>query len=180
VNVKYYPNNLHLMKRIITAIIILWSIQNVNGQYQYGEKTLAPYVGLIVNNEKTLENDIRYFLKGEVGMLYGKPDKSIGSCSSGEFGSYFKLGTEFNAGPDRFILGPKVGYEFSLLILGGRISIVDYTDFKTQDIRLVPEVGISLLGRANLFYGFNIHLNENRFQEISRNRVTLSVNFVGW
>ncbi len=168
------------MKRMITAIIILVFVQNVSGQYQYGDKTLAPYIGLIVNNERTIGNDIRYFLKGEVGMLYGKPDKSISSCFSGELGSYFKLGTEFNTGPDSFIVGPKIGYEFSLLILGGGISMVDYTDFKTQDIRLVPEVGISLLGRANLFYGFNIHLNENRFQEISRNRVTLSVNFVGW
>jgi hypothetical protein len=165
------------MKRIITAIIILWSIQNVNGQ----KAKFSPYVGIIRKSENFVKSDIRYILRGDIGMLYGKDIEFDLRHGNGTVGySGIKIGSEFNVGPDNFVIGPKIGYELDLLFFGGSINFVDYTDFKTQDFRFMPEVGFSILGRVNLFYSYSIPLGENKISGVGSNRLGLTVNFTGW
>ena len=64
------------------------------------------------------------------------------------------------------IIGPKIGFDCSNAALipwatipwGGRIDIIDYTDGKQTSIKILPQVGLSLLSIINIYYGYNIPL----------------------
>jgi hypothetical protein len=111
---------------------------------------------------------------GEVGVIYGYVIN--GSCSPGGLMGW-KLASEFNFSGKNFIIGPKIRAELDFALFGTRLSIVDYTDFTYHDIKLLPELGLSLIGSANLFYGYNFSLTNRRIPNIGTHRLSLTVNF---
>jgi hypothetical protein len=74
------------------------------------------------------------------------------------------------------IIGPKIGYEFTAGLIGLAADMTYYTDFDRESLMVTPKAGLSLLGFANLFYGYNIFLSDDRFGIISRNRFSLVFN----
>jgi len=77
---------------------------------------------------------------------------------------------------DRFILGPKLGYEITAGLLGIAADVTYYSDFKRDAWVFTPRAGVSVLGFVNLFYGRNIGLSQYRFEEVDKNRFSLVFN----
>lgn len=75
-----------------------------------------------------------------------------------------------------FILGPKIGYEITAGLIGLAADVTYYTDFDRESLVVTPKAGLSVLGFANLFYGYNITLSEDSFKSISKNRFSLVFN----
>ena len=87
------------------------------------------------------------------------------------------LSSEFNFASD-FVLGGKLGYEIAWVRwapITARLSYAYYTDFTNQDMRVIPELGINLFGFLHLTYGYNIPLQNEEFNSISRNRISLII-----
>ncbi|MEX2595358.1 MAG: hypothetical protein WEC59_00400 [Salibacteraceae bacterium] len=113
-------------------------------------------------------------LMGDVGVIYGTTKGADGCPTAYYYGP--KLSLEFNFNPNNFILAPKVSYEYHLVLIGARISIIDFINFSQHDFRLTPEAGISLNGGMNLFYGYNIPITDNTLDYITNHRLSLTIN----
>jgi hypothetical protein len=62
----------------------------------------------------------------------------------------------------RHLMCNKVGYEyFSMVMWGGRLNVVHYTDFHSNQFFVRPEIGYSLLSLVTLTYGYNFKLPGN-------------------
>ena len=113
---------------------------------------------------------------GEIGIMYYK-DLGEGPCNPGiVLGP--KVSSEFNFRFNQFVIGPKISYEADLWFLGIRFNVIDYTNFKKNDFRFTPEIGLTFLGDLDLFYGYNILLSSTKFDFIGTNRVTLTINIL--
>lgn len=78
---------------------------------------------------------------------------------------------------DEPIIGPKIGYEVTAGLFGLAADMTYYTDFDNESLMLTPRAGVTLLGFANLFYGYNINLSpQEPFKIISPNRFSLIFN----
>lgn len=73
-------------------------------------------------------------------------------------------------------IAPKIGYEYDIVGLSLRLSTVNYFQERNSELRLLPEIGISLCGWANLTYGYGIPLNNGDITDIGHHRVALSFN----
>ena len=82
-----------------------------------------------------------------------------------------------------FLIGPKLGYEFTAGLFGASLDVTYFIDQNYGPENLdrnawvtTPKVGISILGFADLFYGYEIPLSSERISSISRNRFSLTFN----
>lgn len=82
-----------------------------------------------------------------------------------------------------FLIGPKIGYEFTAGVFGLAADITYFIDenYGDEGIRrrawvTTPKAGISILGFANLFYGYEIPISSERISSISRHRFSLTFN----
>jgi hypothetical protein len=81
------------------------------------------------------------------------------------------------------LLGPKLGYEFTAGLFGAAADMTYFIDHNydgeggnRKSVYVTPKVGVSILGFANLFYGYAIPLTEERIGTITRNRFSLVFN----
>jgi len=81
------------------------------------------------------------------------------------------------------LLGPKVGYEFTAGFLGVAADITYFIDQNYNEVGddrrawvVTPKAGLSILGFANLFYGYQIPLSDERITSIYRHRFSLVIN----
>jgi len=84
---------------------------------------------------------------------------------------------------NNLLLGPKVGYEFTAGVFGASLDVTYFIDqnygSEARDRTAwvtTPKVGISILGFADLFYGYEIPLSPERITSVSRNRFSLVFN----
>ena len=82
-----------------------------------------------------------------------------------------------------FLIGPKLGYEFTAGMFGASLDVTYFIDQNYGPENLdrkawvtTPKVGLSILGFADLFYGYEIPLSKERISSISRNRFSLAFN----
>jgi hypothetical protein len=82
-----------------------------------------------------------------------------------------------------FLIGPKIGYEFTAGMIGASLDVTYFIDqnYGTEKIDrtawvTTPKVGISILGFADLFYGYEIPISTDRITSTSRNRFSLVFN----
>lgn len=87
-----------------------------------------------------------------------------------------RIGMESNFNKNDFIVGTKIGYELSGMVVCFRGNAISYFHQGKTDLRLLPEVGLSLFGAVNLTYGYSIPLLDYRISSISNHRLTLTVN----
>lgn len=89
-----------------------------------------------------------------------------------------RLGVESNLLPDNDqIIAPKIGFEVAQLIIITRLSFIDYIKGNQSELRIVPEVGLTLLGLVNITYGYGQRINATRIEGISAHRFGVSINF---
>jgi hypothetical protein len=81
------------------------------------------------------------------------------------------------------LVAPKVGYEFTAGVFGAALDVSYFIDHNYNDEgstrrawAVTPKVGLSILGFANLYYGYQIPLSETEITSITRNQFTLTVN----
>ena len=81
------------------------------------------------------------------------------------------------------LIGPKVGYEVTVGVIGLAIDATYFIDYNydgesnTRNAWVTtPKAGLSILGFADLFYGYSIPLSEQTITSISRNRLSLVIN----
>ena len=81
------------------------------------------------------------------------------------------------------LVGPKLGYEFTAGLLGAAFDVTYFIDhnYNAEGANrkawvATPKIGLSILGFADLFYGYSIPLSEERITSISRNRFSLVFN----
>lgn len=81
------------------------------------------------------------------------------------------------------LLGPKAGYELTAGILGIAADVTYFIDKNYNEAGddreawvLTPKAGLTILGFADLFYGYQIPLSETKITTISRNRFSLIIN----
>lgn len=74
-----------------------------------------------------------------------------------------------------FIIAPKIGFEYSVLILTFRLTGINYFQNSNSNFYIYPEVGISLGGSVNLTYGYN-SLKNCEIDGLSKHRIGLSIN----
>jgi hypothetical protein len=113
----------------------------------------------------------QYF--GELNLLFSKID--CGMCSPCVISGPF-IGVESNFNQNNWLYGFKSGYQFAGLFLSLRGSFINYIDKGHSDLRILPEIGLSFLGIANLNYGYNIPLLNFESTLISRHRISLVIN----
>lgn len=86
----------------------------------------------------------------------------------------FRLGVESNLKADNFVWGPKIGYEAAgTTVL--RLSAVSYLDKANVDIRLLPEIGLSICGTISILYGYNIPLNDYQSSNIGYHKFSVCI-----
>lgn len=62
------------------------------------------------------------------------------------------------------VFGPKLSAEINLFFVGARINTIFYTaDFKSGNLKIRPEIGLSFLGLMNVFYGRTINCYRPEF-----------------
>jgi hypothetical protein len=83
-----------------------------------------------------------------------------------------------------YLIGPKLGYEFTAGVIGMSLDVTYFIDRNYGAERkdrtawvTTPKVGITALGFADLFYGYEIPLSSDRIDTISRNRFSIIFNF---
>jgi hypothetical protein len=82
---------------------------------------------------------------------------------------------------DRFILGPKIGYEMTFGVIATAVDVSHLIDISSNGNKekawaFTPKIGGTILGFATLYYGYQIPISENEIGGVNRNRFTLIFN----
>jgi len=109
---------------------------------------------------------------GELSLMYA--ETAMQHSGLGIYGPRLGVGMNFNA--DDFIFAPKLGFEIDVIFLSVRANAVGYINRGDVDLRLLPELGVSFFGLANLIYGYGIPVLSSELGSVSRHSVTLTVN----
>jgi len=77
----------------------------------------------------------------------------------------------------RNVTGYKLSAEVDWKIFACRINGIQYNEKnKPADVRIRPEIGITLLNLLSFFYGNNIPISKTELDDVPRNQYTLSLN----
>lgn len=71
------------------------------------------------------------------------------------------------------LLAPKIGYQFHAIFYAIAIEAKYLSDGKNNDLVLAPKAGFSILGMADLMYGYQISFNQNPFPGIDVHQFSL-------
>jgi hypothetical protein len=81
------------------------------------------------------------------------------------------------------LLGPKIGYEFTAGILGADLDMTYFIDHNynvegdnRKSLVVTPKIGLTILGFADFFYGYQIPISDQEITTIYRNRFSLVFN----
>jgi len=115
---------------------------------------------------------------GTQSSLYGEAGISrlryvydnVGQSSEAQ---YFSVEWTPTILPDkpRNIYGFKLGWEINIVMLALAAEIKYQTDFELDGWVATPKVGFGMFGMVNLYYGYNIWLNTNPFDEIRHHQL---------
>jgi hypothetical protein len=160
------------MKYKILCVFLLLKL------YSFGQKDSS-----IIEKERYEYEPHLYFsiglslqkqLVGDVGITYGKGITEHSGFVLGMMG--IKLASEFNFNRDKFFIAPKISAEIHVVLVGLRLSVIDYTNYVYHDVKITPEIGLSGLGYVSLLYGYNFSLNNSRLDYVAKHRLSLTFN----
>lgn len=93
--------------------------------------------------------------------------------------NFLSISNEFRFGKD-FVIGPKLSYSMFILLLEGKLSFVNYTNFKRNDFAIRPEIGYTHhKGYISFFYGRSFFFKKN-ILDLNRHNFTLLFRFPIW
>lgn len=109
----------------------------------------------------------------DFGLSYGRIRQRelsmIGAARSHGYFVGFGYGTNFS----NSIFTTKISYDIVEFVFAGRLSLVNYTDFRGNQTFVLPEVGLTFSGLVSIMYGYRIDLTDNAF-DVSRSSVSLT------
>ncbi|GAB3240791.1 hypothetical protein GCM10027346_35450 [Hymenobacter seoulensis] len=106
----------------------------------------------------------------EIGLVRHRVQwQALGVASGGPY-----VATDFRFTKDKLLIGPKVGYSFGAMALGGDLSAAYYTNFTKGQLVLTPALGVGAGGFVNLLYGYNLRFGGDRLAEVGRHRFSIS------
>jgi hypothetical protein len=115
----------------------------------------------------------------EIGLIYQSIYRHPLSLAS--HGGYFTV--DVFVDDKNLLLGPKAGYEFTagFLGIGGDVTYFIDNNYNEEGHNrrawvVTPKAGLSILGFANLFYGYQIPLSDERITTIYRHRFSITLN----
>ncbi|MBC8754589.1 hypothetical protein H2O64_07880 [Kordia sp. YSTF-M3] len=122
------------------------------------------------NSLRTLELEASYVLSS-----FPKKDPGFGAFAM-RF-QYISAGVEYLRLNRQDVYGIKLAYENSFSLISAQIG-TDYL-FSNNDsqIRLMPKVGITMIGWITLYYGWNINLLKNSSLQPSNHSFSLQFTF---
>lgn len=100
------------------------------------------------------------------GVTYGK----------GEYGIHFGPGVGIEYLPKRGVLAPKFWYEVEFIYVTGRLDVGYYRYQASTDLRLTPQIGLSLFGWLNAYYGYQVPLTHQELYFLARHRFAFTFN----
>jgi hypothetical protein len=75
------------------------------------------------------------------------------------------------------VYGFKIGYGWDIRFLSAAVEGKYQTNGKLDDVVLTPKAGIHLGKFLNLYYGYNISLNNSPFRSVGNNQLTMLATF---
>jgi hypothetical protein len=81
---------------------------------------------------------------------------------------------------DRDIFGIKAGYEYDIVVPCLAIEGKYQTDGRNSEAVITPKIGWGFTGKFHLFYGRNISLSGNPFQQMKHDQFSIIVNLSKW
>lgn len=105
---------------------------------------------------------------GLQNSFYAELGLALHECNygcTGFFSNAFYGSLEWIPSRNRDIYGVKIGYEINAYLLNLGLETKYQTDFKEKDVVLTPKIGLGLYGDLNIFYGYNISINNSPFRE---------------
>ncbi len=180
---KLYCITMHTgPKSWIAFIFLLCVIYSQNGQAQYADSLLRTPFHRYWTQQRLVPKlgvgaqDRAFF---EVGLswhhIYKHP---LTLLSKGPYCT-----VDIFIDKSNFLIGPKVGYEFTAGLIGVALDVTYFIDrnYGAEGIDrtawvTTPKIGLSVLGFANLFYGYEIPLSSERISSISRHRFSIAFN----
>jgi hypothetical protein len=117
---------------------------------------------------------------GEVGFAFYKI-KSSAWWIHNAWGPSIGVEYNFKFNADDFIIAPKIGYEyfFYASLLQAGLHVTDYINAGKHDVRLSPEIGISLLVVLNISYTYQLNISGEDLPAVSHSKLSLKINFPG-
>ena len=157
-----------MKKTYLSIILVTLSI------YSFGQNADS-----IIRNRSHLGITLGHISQNDnfwtIGAIKGKHYRSMRIPSRG-----YGLAAEFNFNQSNSIFGAKAFYEYNFgIIVGSRINATTYFKGSVRDFRVTPEIGLSGLGMINIFYGYNIPVSGSEINEVSRQRINITINIIG-
>lgn len=95
----------------------------------------------------------------ELGFML---DKNYSMFDFGVYGP--SIGSEFYLNTNNeLIIGPKIGTELNILLLGVELDLIEYTDFTEHSLHISPGVSFTFLGFVGLNYNYSIPIYNSDF-----------------
>lgn len=108
----------------------------------------------------------------QLGTIYGANYGNVHIPSKG-----FGLGVDIGKVNNKLTIGTKAFYEYNFFIASGfRLNAINYFSGEKIDFRLMPQVGLSIMGNINFMYGYSIPTLGNELTDISRNSFSVTIN----
>ena len=121
---------------------------------------MVPRVGMAVQETTSFEAGVAY------QKIYVHP-LSLASTSAYLSGEAMVLN-------NNFVFGPKLGYEFTVGLIGVATDMTYYTDTHKNSLVITPKGGLTIFGFVSLYYGRNIGISNDQFSYISKNRFSIT------
>jgi hypothetical protein len=142
------------MRNIILLVVLIWSSSSVAQTNNSNSLQLWDNVNgfrVACGYFENLELEAAF-------LITSYPQQEQGFGGMGMRIQYVGAGIEYILIDNKHVIGAKLSYENSIAFFSGQIA----TDFlitdKSTQFRIMPKIGLSVFGRATLYYGWNIQL----------------------
>jgi len=91
--------------------------------------------------------------------------------------SGLRIGLESNLRfNEDYVIAPKIGYEHNIMLFTFRGSVINYFQNDQSELRVLPEIGLSLFTLVDFTYGYGIPINNAELNNVSNHRFTIRIN----
>jgi hypothetical protein len=86
---------------------------------------------------------------------------------------YVLLGCSYNERRPHLVT--QAGYEGFVLYLGGRMTLINYTNFTGSANYLRLEIGLTLFGLATVTYGYSVELSRKELESFKGHSISINI-----
>lgn len=170
--------------KLLIVILCICTLPKVNAQETPDETHTEP----AVKNNTTEDNSYTTVIPS-IGFIHQGDNYTEANVIIGIDGCTYhylcgiigwRVGAESNLKSGlEFVIAPKVGAAFTLFATTARISVVDYIQGSKSELRILPELGVTLFGLLDVTYGYGVRLTDTKIGGISEHRLGITAN-ISW